>query len=95
MPGDKSLFYYGALYHRLFDAFLAEVRRAALDLVGQGSSVLDLRCGTGELCFELREKKHCQTVGVDLSVRMPEFARRSGRSADVSFLHMDAADRGN
>lgn len=92
MPEDKSLFYYGAPYHCLLDTSLAEVRRAVLGLVAQGGSVLDIGCGTGELCFDLREKRRCRVVGVDLSVRMLELARRSRRSADVSFLHMDATD---
>ena len=45
MPTDKSLFFYGSLYHRLMDPPLADVRRAAVDLVPKGSSVLDVACG--------------------------------------------------
>ena len=92
MPADKSLSFYGLLYHRLLDPLLAPVRRAAVDLVPEGSSVLDIACGTGQLCFELREKRQCRVVGVDLSLRMLEFARSANTSAEVSFLHRDATD---
>jgi SAM-dependent methyltransferase len=92
MPADKSLFFYGSLYHRLLDPPLAEARRVAVDLVADGSSVLDLGCGTGELCLDLLEKKHCRVVGVDLSLRMLDFARKAARSAEIAFLHLDALD---
>jgi ubiquinone/menaquinone biosynthesis C-methylase UbiE len=92
VPADKSLFHYGSLYHRVLDPLLAETRRVAVDLVPEGSSVLDIACGTGQLCFDLREKKHCQVVGVDLSLRMLDFARGASRWPDVHFLHLDAVD---
>jgi len=53
MPQDKSLFYYGALYHRVIDGKLKEARRGVVQVVPEGTSVLDIGCGTGELCFEL------------------------------------------
>lgn len=92
MPTDQSLFYYGPLYHRLMDPFLTDVRRAAVDLVPEKSSVLDVACGTGQLCFELREKKQCTVVGADLSLRMLDFARAANTPSEVSFLHLDATD---
>lgn len=92
MITDKSLFYYGATYHRLLDPPLAEARQAAVDVVAEGASVLDVGCGTGQLCLALRERKHCRVVGVDLSLRMLEFARRSSPYADISFVHGDAGD---
>lgn len=92
MPADKSLFFYGSLYHRLLDPPLGEARRVAVGLVAEGSSVLDVGCGTGELCFDLQEKKHCRVVGVDLSLRMLEFAREGSRSADIAFRHLDATN---
>jgi hypothetical protein len=39
MPSDKSLFYYGAIYHRLFDPQFARVHQVAVDLIRDGSSV--------------------------------------------------------
>jgi ubiquinone/menaquinone biosynthesis C-methylase UbiE len=92
MPTDKSLFFYGPVYHRLFDPHLAEARRVAADLIAEGSSVLDIGCGTGLLCFALKEQKNCRVVGLDLSLRMLDFARISNRLPDVTFVHGDATD---
>lgn len=92
MATDKSLFFYGSLYHRFLDPELAEGRRVALGLIAAGSSVLDIACGTGQLCFELRQQKRCSVVGVDLSLRMLEFARRSDPLRDIVFAHEDATD---
>jgi len=92
MPTDKSQLYYGWIYHKLFDPPLAEGRQVAVDLVREGSSVLDLGCGTGQLCLALREKKRCRVVGLDLSLRMLEFARKANRYDDVIFVHQGAGD---
>jgi SAM-dependent methyltransferase len=89
---DKSRFIHGAVYHMLYDRPLAEARKVVVDFVPEGSSVLDLACGTGELCFELTTRKNCQVVGVDLSHRMIEFARRRNRGIRVRFEHGDATD---
>jgi ubiquinone/menaquinone biosynthesis C-methylase UbiE len=89
---DKNLFFYGPLYHRLFDPQLAEVRQVAVNLIPEGSSVLDIGCGTGLLCFALNEQKKCRVVGLDLSLRMLEFARKANPFPDVTFIHGDAAD---
>lgn len=93
MVTDKSLWFYGWTYHKLFDRPLAEGRRLAADLVTPGSSVLDVACGTGELCAALSDK-HCRVVGVDLSCRMLRFAQTRVRSGSVSFQHLDATDLG-
>jgi ubiquinone/menaquinone biosynthesis C-methylase UbiE len=92
MPADKSLSFYGPVYHRLFDPQLAEARQVAVDLVAEGSSVLDIGCGTGLLCFALKEQKNCRVVGLDLSLRMLEFARKCSPFRDVTFIHGDATD---
>lgn len=92
MPEDKSLFFYGALYHRIFDPPLAEARRLTVDLIPEGASVLDIGCGTGLLCLALREQKRCHVVGIDLSMRQLEFARKSNPFPDVAFAHEDATD---
>lgn len=91
MPEDKSLFYYGRLFHWLFDKPLAESRQVVANLVPEGSRVLDIGCGTGELCFALRDKG-CQVVGIDLSLRMLRFAEKRNQGDGVKFLHRDAAD---
>ncbi len=92
MPVDKSLFYYGPIFHAIFDPPLAEGRQVALDLIAEGSSVLDIACGTGQLCFALRKQKRCRVIGLDLSVRMLDFARKSNPFQDLSFVHEDATD---
>jgi len=92
MPLDKSQLFYGLVYHRILDPPLAEARQVAVDLITEGSSVLDIACGTGQLCFVLREQKHCRVVGLDLSLRMLEFARKSNPFQDVRFVHEDATD---
>lgn len=93
MPIDKSLPVYGSFYHRFLDPPLAETRQVTVDLIPDGSSVIDIACGTGQLCFELRKIKHCHVTGIDLSLRMLEFARRSNPfQDDISFMHEDATD---
>jgi len=89
---DKSLFYYGRLYHKLFDGELADAREIVVDLVDEGSSVLDIACGTGELCFVLKAKKNCRVTGIDLSLRQLRFAQKSNSYDDIKFLHMDATN---
>lgn len=95
MPQDKSLFIYGSLFHRFLDPALAVNRRVVVNFIPEGSRVLDIACGTGQLCFELKEKKHCNVTGIDLSLRMLEFARKRGQSRDVTFAHEDATDLHN
>jgi len=92
MPQDKSLFIYGSLFHRFLDPPLSVNRRVVIDFIPDGSSVIDIACGTGQLCFELRKIKHCRVVGIDLSMRMPDFARKTNPYPDISFVHEDAED---
>ncbi len=93
MPEDKSLFFYGRLYHWLLDRPQAEARHLVADLVPEGSSVLDIACGTGLLSSALREK-NCRVTGLDLSLRMLRFAEKRNRYDDVRFVHGDATDLG-
>jgi ubiquinone/menaquinone biosynthesis C-methylase UbiE len=92
LPKDKSLRYYGRIYHEFVDPDMAEARQLVVNLVDKGSSVLDIACGTGQLCFELKADKSCRVVGIDLSLRMLEFAKRSNPFEDVKFIHLDAAE---
>ena len=91
MPGDKSLFFYGRPYRWLFDRPLAEGRQVVADLVPEGSTVLDIACGTGLLCAAL-SKKNCRVTGLDLSLRMLRYAEKHSRCDDVRFVHGDATD---
>lgn len=92
MMKDRSLFHHGAIYHRLVDGKLEEARQAIIDLVPEGSSVLDIGCGTGELCHELCQQKHCKVIGLDLSLKMIRFADEHNSCQDVKFVHGDATD---
>lgn len=92
MPEDRSHFYYGWIYHKLLDPPLEEARKVAVDLIPEGSSVLDIGCGTGQFCFELKAKKKCRVTGLDLSLRMLDFARNSNPYDDITFIHKDATD---
>jgi ubiquinone/menaquinone biosynthesis C-methylase UbiE len=94
VPTDKSLFYYGPIYHKLFDPELAEGRQVAIELIPEGASVLDVACGTGVFSFMLRKEKNCRVVGIDLSLKMLEFARRSNPYPEVTFHQEDATDLG-
>lgn len=87
---DKSLFFYGPVFHKLFDPQLAEGRQVTVDLINEGSSVLDIACGTGQLSFALRKQKNCHVVGIDLSLRMLDFARKNDPFQDINFMHQDA-----
>lgn len=89
-PVDKSLFYYGLIYHWLFDPQLTEARELVTDFIPEGSSILDIACGNGQLCSELKEQKHCRVVGLDLSLRMLDFAPRNDPSGEATFVHGDA-----
>jgi ubiquinone/menaquinone biosynthesis C-methylase UbiE len=92
MTEDQSQFYYGQIYHKLLDPPLEEARKVAVDLIPEGSSVLDIGCGTGQLCFELKAKKNCRVIGLDLSLRMLDFARKTIPYEDIVFIHKDATD---
>ncbi len=88
----KSRFTHGAAYHALFDRPLAEAREVVVNAVPKPCRVLDIACGTGELCFELARRRDSQVVGVDFSPRMIEFARRRNHDARVRFELGDGTD---
>lgn len=88
----KSRFIHGAVYHALYDRPLARARAVVVNTVPPSCRVLDIACGTGELCFELARCRDCQVVGVDSSPRMIAFARRRNRDARVRFEHADGTD---
>ena len=58
----------------------------ALDL-GPGSTVVDLACGTGDLCRELQDAGH-QPVGVDLSLGMLRHAHTTAPLIQGDGLHL-------
>lgn len=92
IPDGRSRFSHGAVYHALYDRPLAEARRMVVDAVPVTTRIVDIACGTGQLCFELAERKDCRVVGVDLSPRMIAFAQRRNRHPAVRFEVADGAD---
>lgn len=92
MPEDKSLYFYGKLYSRLFDGQNSETRKITVEIIPNDSSVLDIACGTGQLCFDLKKEKNCRVTGLDLSVRMLDFAGKISPYKDIEFIHGDATD---
>lgn len=92
MISDKSLFHYGKIYNKLLDPLIKPARRILVNHIPTGSSVLDVGCGTGLLCFDLKREKGCQVVGIDLSQRMLDYANSINPYEDVMFLHQDATN---
>lgn len=91
-PQDESLFHYGSLYRKLLDPLIKPARAAIVDRIPANSSVLDIGCGTGFLCFELRREKHCSVTGIDLSLKMLDFASANNPFQDIEFFHQNATD---
>lgn len=56
-------------------------RRAALEPVRAGMSVLDLGCGTGDLAIAAIQKMHNrgEVIGLDFSAKMLEFAKKKAQ----------------
>ncbi len=77
MVNDKSLFYYGNMYHILLAPFLKESWKQLVNVIPENSKVFDTGCGTGGLTLLLRKKKNCHVVGADLSRRMLDYANKS------------------
>lgn len=92
MPMDISHFHYGGFYYRVIDGKQEEARRKILDLTPENATVLDIGCGTGALCHALCEKKQCRVVGLDLSLKMIEFARKHFAHPNAIYVHGDATD---
>jgi SAM-dependent methyltransferase len=92
ITADRGPIVHGAVYHTLYDRPLARARRVVVDMVPEGSTVLDIASGTGELCFELAERKRCRVLGIDRSRRMIEFAQKRNRHGSVRFMLGDATD---
>jgi ubiquinone/menaquinone biosynthesis C-methylase UbiE len=89
---DKSLSSYGRTYHFILDPLLKKSRNQIINLIPENSKVFDAGCGTGVLSLALKEKRNCEVVGADLSLKMIDFAKKSNSYDDVKFLHMDVGD---
>ncbi len=58
----------------------------------RNKSVLDLGCGFGWYCRFAREQQASSVVGVDLSEKMLEDARKQTHDPAISYLHMPIED---
>lgn len=92
--GRNWHYYDGVMYAIAVDPFAEEVRERVANYIDEGSSVIDICCGTGALAFHLADK--CSDVkGVDHAIGMVRYARKQRERRDVrnvDFLHMDASD---
>ena len=71
----KNHWYDGLFYATFIDPWLRDVRRLIADSVEEGSSVVDIGCGTGELVRLLAPR--CRHVlGLELSPTMLRYARK-------------------
>ncbi len=61
----------------------------------KGKDVLDLGCGSGERCLDYISRGANKVVGVDISEKMLEIARKENSAANITYLNMPMEDIGN
>lgn len=84
--------YDGWFYARFIDTQESKIRRKIFSLIPDGSTVLDVGCGTGGFALKLSERSRSVT-GVDVSEKMIRTARKRKEKAgaeNVEFLCADA-----
>ncbi|HUX93340.1 MAG TPA: class I SAM-dependent methyltransferase [Ignavibacteriaceae bacterium] len=90
---DKIHWYDGIFYDRIIAPNQDKMFSIIKNLIHDDSSVIDVGCGTGRLCFQLADK--CSKVtGVDLSSKNISVANNilSGQNfSNVNFIHTDAS----
>ncbi len=59
-----------------------------------GKTVLDLGCGYGRSCADAVARGACRVVGIDLSERMLEVARRENADPKIVYRRMDISQAG-
>jgi len=75
----------------IFELLLAGIRKEVVqEINATGKSVLDVATGTGSLALELSHTAK-KVVGIDLSSKMLEVAKRKKGGDNLSFLQMDAS----
>ncbi len=83
------------LYRTLIDPWLKSLRQRVVRLVDEGSDVLDIACGTGDLAFMLAAKCH-RVTGIDLYEPMVRYASREAVKSrgltNTGFHVADASD---
>ena len=91
---DKKHWYDGIFYDKIIAPNQDKMFSIIKNFIQEGSSVIDVGCGTGRLCFQLSEK--CTRVtGVDLSSKNIVVANKilnEKKISNVDFIHTDASD---
>jgi SAM-dependent methyltransferase len=90
-PYDRFAWFYDRYWGEHSLAFLPALDELILDGLEQGSSVLDVACGTGRLAREMHERGF-QVTGVDASGEMLALAR--GNAPGCRFLQADVRSLG-
>ena len=58
----------------------------------ENKSILDLGCGFGEHCAKFVEKGALKVVGIDISEKMLEVARKENTNPAITYLHLPIED---
>ncbi|MHB1687002.1 MAG: class I SAM-dependent methyltransferase [Ignavibacteriaceae bacterium] len=91
---DKKHWYDGKFYDKIIAPNQDKMFSIIKNLIDEQSSVIDVGCGTGRLCFQLADKCS-QVAGVDLSSKNISVANKrlsEKNFANVSFIHANAAE---
>jgi len=84
-------FFHGWLYRTFIDPALVPVRRLVMNWVPEGSSVVDIGCGTGAQLFALSDRI-VSGVGVDLSHTQINHAQKRADRLNLTHIEFFTAD---
>ena len=88
---NNKLFSRWAPIYDGFELLLSDIRKKNVEHINPaGKTVLDVATGTGSLAVELGKQAE-KVIGIDLSDKMLEVARRKSKSNNISFQQMDAS----
>ncbi len=90
----KNDFYAGYLYNKFFDPLTSRMRDLVCTHIPEGTTVIDIGCGTGYQLFRMASKIN-RGVGIDLADRMISYARQQQKKEKIDnlrFLLASAVD---
>ena len=89
MPSEeltpRNDFYAGYLYSKFFDPLTSRMRNLVCAQIPEGTTVIDIGCGTGYQLFRMASKIK-RGVGIDMADRMISFAREQQKKEKVDNL---------